>query len=441
MKRAGALLSFAPFALGLSVAGLSKADGGMPPWSDPGDLPVPTWARSAVALKDDQPLQAMPDTAALRRGSVVYGARLPMYGARRGPGCEGRWLLVAPYAWICSDSAELSGEEPTQPRRAPLAEGFLSALPPPVSGDGLPYRYYFVGKDGASGFHDLEHADEEAPDQDFEAGFVVAMAEERSAHGEPWGRTRRGEWIALRELAAVPPPAFKGEIVEPSGSIDFGWVGVEKANVYSAPLGGKVIGNRLRLEVVSWREEKVSPGGAMVRVSDDASPEAWMRARDLVRQNLAPAPEEIGGAATKERWIDVELATQSLVAYEGARPVYATLVSSGKGPTGTDTATPLGAHRIWVKLLSTNMGNLQNEDADEHYLIEEVPYVQFFDKAVALHGTFWHRDFGRVHSHGCLNLSPVDAEWLFGFTSPHLPGGWSAALPAAIEKGTLVRVR
>ena len=179
----------------------------------------------------------------------------------------------------------------------------------------------------------------------------------------------------------------------------------------------------------------------MVRVSDDASPEAWMRARDLVRQNLAPPPDEIGGAATQERWIDVELATQSLVAYEGARPVYTTLISSGRGATGTDTATPLGAHRIWVKLLSTNMGNLQNEDADEHYLIEEVPYVQFFDKGVALHGTFWHRDFGRVHSHGCLNLSPVDAEWLFGFTSPHLPAGWSAALPVSIETGTLVRVR
>jgi hypothetical protein len=46
-----------------------------------------------------------------------------------------------------------------------------------------------------------------------------------------------------------------------------------------------------------------------------------------------------------------------------------------------------------------------------------------------------------VHSHGCVNLAPADAEWLFGFTSPHLPTGWSAALPVSVERGTSVRVR
>jgi lipoprotein-anchoring transpeptidase ErfK/SrfK len=439
MKRAGVRAGLAPFALALSVAGLSSADGGMPPWFDPGDLPVPAWAKAAVPIKDDQPLSSMPDSAAPRRGSVAYAARLPLYGAKRGPGCEGRWLLVGPYAWICSDSAELVGQEPML--GAPRPEGFLSALPGKVSGEGLPYRYYFVGKEGASGFHDLAYADEEAPDQDFEAGFTVAIVEERSAHGEMWGRTRRGEWIALRELGAIRPVSFKGETVGPAGSLDFAWVAVEKASVFSASSGGKVTGNRSRSEVVSWREEKASPGGTMVRISEDGTPPAWMRAKDLVRQKIAPPPDEIGGAAASERWIDVELATQSLVAYEGTRPVYATLVSSGRGPVGSDTITPPGVHRIWVKLLSTSMGNLQNEDADEHYLIEEVPYVQFFDKAVALHGAFWHNDFGHVHSHGCVNLAPVDAEWLFGFTSPHLPAGWSAALPAPVEKGTLVRVR
>jgi hypothetical protein len=436
MKPAGGL-PFAPLTLALLLAGSSHAEGGMPPWSDPGDLPIPTWARSVVPSKDDQPLSSMPNAAAPRRGSVVYGARLPMYGAKRGPGCEGRWLLVGPYAWICSDSAELTADEPT-PSRVPHPDGFLSSLPPDVSGDGLPYRYYFVGKEGASGFHDLEHADEEAPDQDFEAGFAVAIVEERTAHDERWGRTRHGEWIALRELGAVRPASFKGEVVQPSRVIDFAWVGVEKASVFAAP-SGKVTGHRFRFEVVSWRDEKAAPGGAMVRVSDDGAPEAWMRAGDLVRQKLAAPPDEIG--AVQERWIDVELATQTLVAYEGTRPVYATLVSSGKGPVGTDRATPLGVHRIWVKLLSTSMGNLQSEDDEDHYLMEEVPYVQFFDKAVALHGAFWHHDFGHVHSHGCVNLAPVDAEWLFGFTSPHLPVGWSAALPAPVEKGTVVRVR
>jgi lipoprotein-anchoring transpeptidase ErfK/SrfK len=393
-----------------------------------------------VPFKNDQVLQTMPDVSASRRGGVTLGSRLPVYGARRGAGCEGRWWLVGPYAWLCSDAAELSVDEPSPPL-LPASEGFLSTLPPKVVGEGLPYRYFFVGKDGASGFRDLVHADEEAPDQDFEAGFAVAITEERVAHGERWGRTRNGEWIALRELGEAHPASFKGEDVSASGSLDFAWVSPDRANVYAAPTASKVVGSRVHFEVVPWREEQAAPGGAMVRVSDDGAPAAWMRARDLLRPKLAPPPEDIGGAATQERWIDIELASQTLVAYEGARPVYATLVSTGRGPVGSESATPPGVHRIWVKLRSTNMGNLQNEDAEEHYSIEDVPYVQFFDKAVALHGAFWHRSFGHVHSHGCVNLAPADAAWLFGFTSPHVPAAWSAALPVRIEPGTTVRVR
>jgi lipoprotein-anchoring transpeptidase ErfK/SrfK len=176
----------------------------------------------------------------------------------------------------------------------------------------------------------------------------------------------------------------------------------------------------------------------MVRVSDDDAPGRWMNARDLARPSSSAPPPEM---AADERWIDVELSTQTLVAYEGARPVYATLVSTGVGPRGSDTATPPGVHRIWAKLLTTNMDNLERDDVEKRYSIEEVPWVMFFDKGVALHGAFWHREFGRVHSHGCVNLAPIDARWLFEFSSPHLPGGWSAVLPTRLERGTLVRIR
>jgi len=67
--------------------------------------------------------------------------------------------------------------------------------------------------------------------------------------------------------------------------------------------------------------------------------------------------------------------------------------------------------------------------------------VQFFDRAVGLHGAFWHDGFGRPRSHGCVNLAPEDARWLFAFTEPKLPAGWSAVLPTPVEPGTAVRVR
>ncbi len=156
---------------------------------------------------------------------------------------------------------------------------------------------------------------------------------------------------------------------------------------------------RARLQVVHVLEES----GPYVRVGAGE----WMLARDVARPHLAPPPAEVGGSA--ERWIDVELATQTLVAYEGARPVYATLVSTGRGPQGTDSATPTGVHRIWVKILASDMDNVERDDLDAHYSLEDVPYVQFFDHAVGLHGTYWHRDFGHVKSHGCVNLAPLDA--------------------------------
>ena len=70
----------------------------------------------------------------------------------------------------------------------------------------------------------------------------------------------------------------------------------------------------------------------------------------------------------------------------------------------------------------------------KYYAIEDVPYVQYFAKGVGLHGAFWHRGFGHVRSHGCVNLAPLDAQRLFAFTSPHLPAGWTAVLPTAIGR-------
>jgi lipoprotein-anchoring transpeptidase ErfK/SrfK len=172
-----------------------------------------------------------------------------------------------------------------------------------------------------------------------------------------------------------------------------------------------------------------------VRVGESS----WMAARDLAIPTSASPPREV--TTPTERWIDVDLANQTLVAYEGGRAVYATLVSTGRGAQGTDAATPTGAHRIWVKIVASDMDNVERGELDAHYSLEDVPYVQFFDGAVGLHGTYWHGDFGHVRSHGCVNLTPLDARWMFAFTEPHVPTGWTAAYPTALDAGTVVRVR
>jgi L,D-transpeptidase catalytic domain len=409
------------------VVGGARADAPVPPWVDEGTPPLPSWARSVVpkpgerGRAGDMVLFGGPNHGSGKRGVTSPGATLPFYGARGGAGCTGRWWLVGPLAWTCSDDAILGAA-------GAMAPG------PPVGASGLPRDYFFVGKNGASAYASLDSAEEGTPDRELEGGWAVGAVEERSRGGERWVHTSKGLWIAARDLGAARPSAFHGETLA-DGPMDLAWVLSERANVLPQPSAkGKAKDVRARFQLVHVLEES----GAYVRVGEGE----WMQARDLARPHVAAPPAEVTGSA--ERWIDVELASQTLVAYEGTRPVYTTLVSTGRGPQGSDSATPPGVHRIWVKILVSDMDNVERDDLDAHYSLEDVPYVQFFDRAVGLHGTYWHHDFGHVKSHGCANLAPIDARWLFDFTGPRLPAGWAAVYPtpgSSVDQGTVVRVR
>lgn len=419
----------------------------VPPWNDPRDVPVPTWARSVVPNKDDggrpgdMRLFVEPSGSSPPRGLTAAGASLTLYGAKRGPGCSGRWWLVGPLAWTCSDDAQLSPRE-TNVSRVPAAASPIPGAASPIPGAASPIpategpagKYYFVRSDGAGAYVSLESAMAGGPDRDLEGSSGVAVVEEREAGGERWGLTSHRFWIAMKDLAPAQISLFHGEAIS-QGHLDFAWVLAEHASVWpSASPKGKAAGSRERFKRVDVLERS----GPMVRIE----PNAWMLAADLTQPSVAAPPSELLAAAhAPARWIDVDLATQTLVAYEGADPVYATLVSTGRGPVGSGSETPTGVHRVWVKIAASDMANSDRGDLEAHYQLEDVPYVQFFNGSVALHGTYWHRDFGHIRSHGCVNLAIADARWLFTFTSPRLLGGWVAAYPAPIDEGTLVRVR
>ena len=411
---------------GLALATASpavRAETPLPPWIEEGEVPPPSWARSVGPKPGDggEPrelrLFAGPSGATERRGVTAAGATLPFFGEKRGSACSGRWWLVGPLAWTCSDDADLKPTDAQSPERQ-------------TDDLGLSLRYFFVAPAGTSAYASLESAREGTSDHELEGGWAVGVAEQRPADGQRWGRTSKGVWLAMQDLAPARPSAFGG-IAVVEGRLDFAWVVADRAKVWSDDRPkGKPVGERARFEVVTVREDR----GPMARVGDGA----WMLARDLARPVLASPPAEVAHPA--ERWIDVDTASQTLVAYEGVRPVYATLASTGRGPPETNV-TPPGVHRIWVKMVMTDMDNVDREDVEEHYSMEDVPYVQFFDGAVALHGTYWHGDFGHARSHGCVNLAPLDARWLFSFTAPRLPAGWAAVNPTPLDPGTIVRVR
>ena len=122
--------------------------------------------------------------------------------------------------------------------------------------------------------------------------------------------------------------------------------------------------------------------------------------------NAPAAPPVASGSSNRGgvRWIDVDLTNQMVYAYEGDTIVNSFVVSTGTSMTPTVT----GRYKIWIKLKKTSMSG-------PGYYLPDVPYVMYFHKGYGLHGTYWHSNFGTPMSHGCVNLSIPDAEWLYNW--------------------------
>ncbi len=116
-----------------------------------------------------------------------------------------------------------------------------------------------------------------------------------------------------------------------------------------------------------------------------------------------------------ERWVEVDLKEQMAIAYEGATPVKAFVISSGV----SDTPTVTGTFRIWSKVAMQDMRG-GNRTAGTDYHLKDVKNVQYFYKNYAFHGAYWHSNFGTPMSRGCINMTDEDAKWLFGWASPSM---------------------
>jgi lipoprotein-anchoring transpeptidase ErfK/SrfK len=175
----------------------------------------------------------------------------------------------------------------------------------------------------------------------------------------------------------------------------------------------------------------------------------WVSSNEVTKVDARPRPKEV---AADEAWIDVSIAAQSLVLYRGDTPVFATLISSGVdvgGDPETTRATPTGFFHIASKHISYRMAAEEHapwkdgDKPDPRYRIDDVPYVQYFQNGYALHAAYWHDSFGQPKSHGCINLSPRDALYLFDKTEPKLPEGWHGVYGgrAGQHVGTVLVVR
>lgn len=218
-------------------------------------------------------------------------------------------------------------------------------------------------------------------------------------------------------------------------------VSVPFTDAYKEPNQESEVGYRIYYESTHWIKKVIvseSDGQVWYQIRDDKWDKLYYtkaeHLRILTAEELTPISPEV---SNREKKIIVRLDRQTVTAYEYDIPVFSVLAATGgKLRSGTYT-TPNGNFTTYYKRPSRHMaaGDLASSGFD----LPGVPWVQYFtESGVAFHGTFWHNDFGRPRSHGCINLTAQNAKWLYLWTMPEVPMNKEFSVVAG---GTKIHIR
>lgn len=354
-------------------------------------------------------------------GLARANAVLPLLERRAAADCASDWLRVGDDAWICAPAAA-HREDVVRPARWPPAKR---------AGTPLPFLYVHPRGRNRLSYPTPEAALEQRDGVPFPPGHWESVAATFWRRGVGLHRTVGGRYLRADDVRWAAPSPLEGLPLDPQDAPwPWGFAVASPTWIYDEP------------PVARWmtphhRAPKL-PRHAVVRVEELA--ERWVRIGDgryLRRSEVRvfrprARPEGVGPA---ERWIDVDLEEQLLAAYEGDAPQFLTPVSTGRGGT-----TREGSFRIFRAAGTQTMRGLPTDDGGRTYLVHDIPWVLFFDEDRALHAAFWHDEFGVARSHGCVNLPPAAAAWIFDFAGPRLPDGWQWIEPPDRTVGTLVHV-
>ncbi len=169
------------------------------------------------------------------------------------------------------------------------------------------------------------------------------------------------------------------------------------------------------------------------------SDDQWIRHKDLI---LIPKRNKFPDWATPEqKWLDISLANQTLVAWQGHKPVYATLISSGSDRLGdpqTGPSTVQGVFRLRHKHVTRSV---DDREVGQAYSITDAPWVMEFQEGFSITGCYWHSRFGEARSYHDIALAPVDAHFLWHWAGPQVPEGWhSLAVAEDAADNTIIYV-
>ncbi|QSQ28349.1 L,D-transpeptidase family protein [Pyxidicoccus parkwayensis] len=406
---------FEPDSKPVAGADAGTAPVAIPYVPDAGSLRV----RRSIAVRQEPRRDAPP------LGTVAQDMRVRWQGetAMSGPDCEA-WIQIQPRGWVCNRYLEPNFREPRVRDLPKLREGELT-----------PGIYARVVGRHVKAYPSLALAKKKRKGVLLKGSVTVQLRGQVRVGRRTFWRTTEGQYLEARVLREYRPSAFEGVDAETLAELPAPFAWAQSRTKPQADVEVKVApdAKAARETLLPPRTlvavKELSADGRWVLIAENQ----WVAREDLHVAWFTPAPP---GVEPGERWLDVDLEAQVLVAYEGERPVYATLISSGK--PGTDT--PEGLYRIWLKFAEADMtGN--NTAGNETYRVATVPWTMFFQDDYALHTAYWHDRFGEPMSHGCINLSPKDARALYTWAAPEVPTGWSMVHATPDAPGSWVRIR
>jgi L,D-transpeptidase catalytic domain len=437
------------------------------PAPDPyADFPLHGRVTSAALTVRLHAASGAPPLGWLRRGASVR-LKAPLDATAAGAsGCSSGFQAVHPRGYVCAAEGL---------RVTPEAEPPDNDFRPPDASAAMPYPEFLVRDAYVPEYHVLPSEEQQRKASDYAAtyvalkktgdaalvarflagpsqgglakpsfvrrylehGYFVSSAGEVLHKGQPFLRTVRGSFISAAQLDARPAPEFRGVTLDEGRALPVAWAvrGATPQVFTPLPSGRQKLVDAEG--VTPYPRLSVIPEWTRwVRIDDqlvhELRGEHYLRSWYVAVAEPLPKPAEV---AEDEPWVHVDLSTQTLVLYVGSSPRFATVVSTGV--PGHETLP--GSFRMTRKYMTDSMSDTGAEDVDDRYSIDDVPWTMYFAGSRALHGAFWHSLYGIVHSHGCINLAPSDARYVFEHTWPALPAGWHGiSTQQTGEKGSLV---
>jgi hypothetical protein len=385
-------------------------------------------------------------------GFLWFGssARLRETEPRPGPGCRGAWYAIEPRGHVCVDDARatLDPEHPLVRGLAPLAPDLSSAWP---------HRY--AESLDLMRVASLASAPLAAPalrdgQIHFKRRSTIAWTREVSDDGRSYLLADDLWWVPKERARDYPQVTFHGVQLGQAAALPLAFFRAHDRPRFVRSESGALVAAAPDFARLSWvelsgRREQHDD----VTYLETKEPGVYLRERDAVLPELATRTpwgsllsaehDERPPTRGRRTWIEVSILGGWLIAYEGRRPVFTTLVSPGLGGPAQErgslatSSTPTGTFKITGKFATATMVSQSGQ------INSAVPWAQNFSGPYSLHAAYWHDSWGELQSGGCINVSPLDGRWLFyEFSEPPMPEDWHGLrwLPE-IEPSTTLVVR